>query len=178
MIDPNKRFTKLLSKEYRDDFLQTTVRSAVAYQVQALRAKFRMSQAEFAIKTGKKQSTISRLESTEYGKVSVQTLLDIASALDVALIVRFSDYPNFLATADQMSVIHMQPDTIEESAERRVSTGINGTWANAIGKQSYSQPVSSSRQSIATAMNKPLGRQSHLSFNQIVRQFGGIQNAA
>jgi transcriptional regulator with XRE-family HTH domain len=106
------------AQAYRDGYLQSQVRGGIAYQIQALRDKTGLTQVQFAEKTGKKQSTISRLEDTEYGRVSVQTLLDIACALNIALIVRFVSYPEFLAYASNMSVAALQPDTIQESIER------------------------------------------------------------
>lgn len=109
---------KFAKRKYRDNYLQTQVRSRIAYQIQALRSKFGLTQAEFAERTGKKQSTISRLESTEYGKVSVQTLLDIASALDVALVVKFASYPDFLKEMGSVVERDLQPDTIIESLNR------------------------------------------------------------
>lgn len=109
--------TKFAKKVYRDGFMQTQVRGGIAYQIQALRQKFGLTQTEFADKTGKTQSVVSRLENTEYGKVSVQTLLDIASANDVALVVRFVSYPEFLAQTADMSPNALMPDTIFESIE-------------------------------------------------------------
>jgi transcriptional regulator with XRE-family HTH domain len=98
--------------------MQTTVRGGIAYQIQALRAKFDLTQAQFAQRTGKKQSQISRLEDTEYGRVSIQTLLDIASSLDLALLVRFVSYPQFLRCASNMSESNLQPETVYESFDR------------------------------------------------------------
>lgn len=108
---------KFLQKSYRDGFLQTQIRGGIAYQVQALRQKFKLNQKDFAARTGKKQSSISRLENTEYGKVTVQTLLDIACSLDIALVVRFVSYPEFLAQTQNMSVAALQPPTIFETIE-------------------------------------------------------------
>jgi transcriptional regulator with XRE-family HTH domain len=109
---PLERFS---SKKYRDGYLQSRIRGYIAYQIQALREKLGLTQAQFAELTGKKQSTISRLEDTEYGKVSVQTLLDIACATNVALIVKFASYPEFLDQTRNMSVEALQPRTIQES---------------------------------------------------------------
>jgi transcriptional regulator with XRE-family HTH domain len=106
---------KFASKKYRDGYLQSRVRGFIAYQIQALREKLGLTQAQFAELTGKKQSTISRLEDTEYGKVSVQTLLDIACAADVALVVKFASYPEFLDQTRNMSVEALQPRTIQDS---------------------------------------------------------------
>ncbi|MEO8883058.1 MAG: hypothetical protein ABI377_06570, partial [Devosia sp.] len=73
---------------------------------------------------------ISRLESTEYGKASVQTLLDIASANDVALVVRFVSYPEFLAQTSDMSPQALQPETIHESlAKPMESATTSGPYA-------------------------------------------------
>jgi transcriptional regulator with XRE-family HTH domain len=114
VLDLN-RLKKFERKSYRDGYLFTQVRSAIAHQIQALRAKFRLTQAEFAERTQKKQSTISRLESTQYGKVRVQTLLDIASSMDVALLVQFVSYPEFLRRTSDMSEAALQPQTIFET---------------------------------------------------------------
>ena len=105
-------------KEYRDGYMQGRVRAGIAYQLQALRKKFGISQTEMAKRTKKTQSVISRLESEEYGRVSVQTLLDIASGLDVALLVRFVSYPTFLEQAANMSEKALQPETIHESLSK------------------------------------------------------------
>ena len=53
------------------------------------------SQRAFGELIGKPQSVVSRLENEEYGKLTLQTLLDIAEKLDIALEVRFVDYPAF-----------------------------------------------------------------------------------
>ena len=102
-------------KAYRDSYLQSKVRGMIAYQIQALREKFGLNQTDFAEKIGKTQSIVSRLENTEYGRVSVQTLLDIACNLDVALIVKFASYPDFLFQTSDASATALQPKTIYES---------------------------------------------------------------
>lgn len=108
---------KFKNKSFRDGYLQTATRGGVAYQIQALREKFKLTQTAFAEKLGKRQSVVSRLENSEYGKVSVQTLLDVACALDVALLVRFVSYPEFLKRTKDMSISSLQPETIYESVE-------------------------------------------------------------
>ena len=113
-LDQSK-LRKLNRKEYRDSYLQAQVRSWIAYQFQAIRKKFGLSQAQMAERTGKTQSVISRLENVDYGKVSVQTLLDVASSLDVALLVQFVSYPEFLNRMRDKSEVGMQPQTIHES---------------------------------------------------------------
>jgi len=117
-VNVQNKLNRFASKDYRDAFMQTQVRAGIAYQIQALRRKFGLTQAQMAEKTGKKQSVISRLESTEYGGVSVQSLLDIASALDIALVVRFSSYPDFLSTTSNVSEDALQVDTISESLSK------------------------------------------------------------
>jgi transcriptional regulator with XRE-family HTH domain len=107
--------SKFARKDYRDGYMQGRVRAGIAYQIQALRRKFGVSQTEFAAKLQKPQSVISRLENTEYGKVTVQTLLDVASSLDVALLVQFVSYPDFLQRTADMSDKALQAETIHES---------------------------------------------------------------
>lgn len=109
------RLNKFRSKAYRDDYLQSRVRGFIAYQIQALREKLGLTQNQFAELTGKKQSAISRLENTAYGKVSVQTLLDIATAANVALVVKFVSYPELMQQTSDMGAKALSPPTIDES---------------------------------------------------------------
>jgi transcriptional regulator with XRE-family HTH domain len=91
-----------------------------------------MSQEEFGRLLGKPQSVVSRLEDPEYGKVTLQTLLDIASKLDVALIVRFADYPTYLNVTSDVSPRALRPPRfnqreIEALAEHEIRTPASAT---------------------------------------------------
>ena len=83
--------------------------------MQALRGQTGLIQTEFADQVNKPQSVISRLENTEYGKVTVQTLLEIACALDVALLVRFVSYPEFLDRTKDMSPRGLRVENVYQS---------------------------------------------------------------
>jgi transcriptional regulator with XRE-family HTH domain len=110
------KLTKLSkSKPYRDAYLSGHVRTAIAYQLQALREMENLSQSAFAAKIGMKQSVVSRLENPKYGKVTIQTLLQIAIALDIALIVRFCSYPRFIKIISDVSPAAFSVDNIHRS---------------------------------------------------------------
>jgi len=87
-----KLIGKLSKKEYRDAYMDEQVRTWIARQIRVLREQRGWSQTEFARRCGKPQSVISRLEDPDYGKISLQTLLDLRAAFDVGLEVGFVDY--------------------------------------------------------------------------------------
>jgi transcriptional regulator with XRE-family HTH domain len=103
------------SKDYRDGFLETDVKGGIALQIQALREKLGMTQTEFAKKIGKPQPVISRLENEEDRSVTINTLLEIAMALDIALQVRFCDYVDVLQR--DTSPAGMKVNTIFETLQ-------------------------------------------------------------
>jgi transcriptional regulator with XRE-family HTH domain len=117
---PN-RLAKFAKKEYRDGFLRSQIGSGIAYQIQALRSKLRMTQQQFAEATGKPQTVISRLENSAEGAVTVRTLLDIATGANVALVVQFVAYPEFIARTEDMTDVALQPETIFETLEREAA---------------------------------------------------------
>lgn len=80
-----------------------------------MRDKLNLSQAAMGKKVGKPQSVISRFENDEYDGMTVKSLLDIARGLDVALLIRFVSYPEFLHYASKMSEDELQADTIHDS---------------------------------------------------------------
>jgi len=112
----HKKLQKLSDKDYRDGFLETDVKGGIAYQIQALREKAGLSQEAFAKKIGTKQSVVSRLENTEYGGMNVNTLLEIAKALDIGLQIRFCDYIEVIKR--DISPKAMKVDTIFETVEK------------------------------------------------------------
>lgn len=116
--DREKLLTLSQSKMYRDSYLDSHVRARIAYQIQAIREKLGLSQVAFAEKIGMKQSVVSRLENPEYGKVTVQTLLQVAAALNIALSVRFCDYDEFLALAADVSPEALTVDDIHSTVAR------------------------------------------------------------
>lgn len=86
-------------RTFRASYMAQHLRAFLADQIRGLRGD--LSQTAFGRLINKPQSVVSRLEDEEYGKVSLQTLLDIAQDLDVGLLIRFVDFPTFLkVTAD------------------------------------------------------------------------------
>jgi transcriptional regulator with XRE-family HTH domain len=107
-----------LDKDYRDSYIEGYVKGGIAYQIRALREKSGLSQKDFGDKIDKPQSVVSRLEDTEYGSVSVETLLDVAKALAVALQVKFFNYVDML-NAD-VSASAFKVDNIHESYRKNI----------------------------------------------------------
>ena len=120
MIDPAK-IERFKSEDYRTSYMSGRVRTSIALQIRQLRETSSMSQADLADRIGTRQSAISRLENTEYGRASVQTLLDIANALDVALIVRFGSYDEFVSQHGNMAPNALSAETFSQTYERHAA---------------------------------------------------------
>lgn len=103
---------KLCRKAYREAYLGSRIRQFLAHQMRSFRGD--RSQVEFGRVLGQSQSVISeRLESPAYGKWNLQTLLDIAAKLDVALIVQFVDWPTFLKFTHEISDETVRPASFD-----------------------------------------------------------------
>jgi transcriptional regulator with XRE-family HTH domain len=72
------------------------IRTSVAFQIRALRDQRDWTQKDLAEKAGKPTNSISRLEDPDYGKLTLTTLLEMAKAFDVALLVQFVEYDDWL----------------------------------------------------------------------------------
>jgi len=88
---------KLKNKEYRKHFVGAQVRRLVTAQIKALRDRNRWTQEELGQRAGMKANAISRLENPDYGDFTINTLLRIAEAFDVALVVRFASHGEVVA---------------------------------------------------------------------------------
>lgn len=93
----------LQDKEFRTAYVSEHLRAGISHQIRALREQRGWSQAELGRKAGKPQSVISRAEDPDYGKFSLQTLLDLAVAFDVALFMRFISFSELLESVAGLS---------------------------------------------------------------------------
>ena len=75
--------------EARARFVESNLSKNLAFQIRALRDRREWSQGELGERVEMNQNAISRLENPFYGKATLSTLKRIASAFDVALVVRF-----------------------------------------------------------------------------------------
>ena len=83
----NKLMTDLTNKEYREAFVASHISNGIALQIRKMRGN--LTQGEFGKLTNMKQEQLSRLENPDNEMLTVKTLLKLAAARDVALMVRF-----------------------------------------------------------------------------------------
>lgn len=98
-----KRLRKLNDPAYREEYLKSTVTGWIVHQLRALRGERRWTQTDLAKKAGMPQSAVGRYESEGYGNWSINTLLKLAKAFDVALEVRFVSWPRFMRNSANTS---------------------------------------------------------------------------
>jgi ribosome-binding protein aMBF1 (putative translation factor) len=78
-------------KEYevREEYDALNTEFQIAAEIIKARTKAKMTQAELAERLGTKPTAISRLESPNYGRVSISTLKKVAKALNCELQIQF-----------------------------------------------------------------------------------------
>lgn len=101
---------RLRNKQHRDAFVSAYVDKTIPFQIRALRlAEDRnWTQQELASRSGMKQERISVCENPNYGKFSLQTLKQLASAFDVALMVRFAPFSELVEWE-----LNLSPESLE-----------------------------------------------------------------
>ena len=105
---------KLQDKEYRDAFVSEGVFSRLPLKIHALREQRRWSQKQLGEKAGVAQAWVSKLEDPNYGKLTLSTLLRLASAFDVGLEVDFVPFSKVLDDALNLSQEPFKVASFEE----------------------------------------------------------------
>lgn len=104
---------KFRGKRYRDGYVAAHTRGVLAKQMRNFRGE--LSQQEFADRIGKQKTMIARLENSAYGGWSLRTMLEIARKRNLALIVRFVDFPTFLKFTGDLSDRALNPPSYDEA---------------------------------------------------------------
>lgn len=112
-----RTFKRIGDKEMRRAYLEAELKNAIAHQIKVLRRDRGLSQRDLAQLMGTSQNTISRIEDPSYGKFSVKTLLDLASAFDVALFVRFTSFSDFMCRTWDTSPKLFSVDSFDEDVK-------------------------------------------------------------
>lgn len=105
---------ELRHKGFRHSYMARQLKAFLASQIRALRGD--SSQKDFGDRIGKPQSVVSRLEKQADRHISVQTLIDIAERLDIAVVIRFVDFPTFLRYTDDYSESALAPAQYSQTA--------------------------------------------------------------
>ncbi len=111
-----KLIDELKNKEYRDAFVSEHIDTGIPFQIRALRDQRKWSQEVFARHAKKHQAAVSRLENPDYGGFTLTTLKEIASAFDVALIVRFVPISELVEWELNLSPKSVQAVSFDEDA--------------------------------------------------------------
>lgn len=100
---------ELTNKEYRDAFVSAHIDNGIPFQIRALRKQKGWTQKKLAEHIGMKQERISALENPNYSKFTLTTLKKLASAFDVALIVRFAPFGELVKWELELSPEALNP---------------------------------------------------------------------
>jgi len=114
---------KLQDKEYRDAFVSEQIFSGLPLKIHALREQRHLSQKQLGEKAGVAQAWISKLEDPNYGKLTISTLLRLASAFDVGLEVDFVPFAKALEAAVNVSPEWFEVPSFVDDKGLRLTSG-------------------------------------------------------
>lgn len=110
--------SKLLNNEaFRDAYVFEHIKTGIAYQIRAMRDEREWTQGRLGEEAKKPRNVITRLEDPNYGQFSLQTLREIASAFDVALLVKFVSFSTLLQEYADVSPQALVAASVKDSKE-------------------------------------------------------------
>jgi transcriptional regulator with XRE-family HTH domain len=141
-------------KDARAKLVESNLDKGIAFQIRATRDKHEWSQADLARAIGMSQNNISRLENPDYGKYTLSSLKRIAEALDVALVVRFVPFSQYVSWLSGTPYLDegLRPEALAvesfEQEEKRSTLDIDRKYWSVYNGQQYTvSPATGTRAS-------------------------------
>lgn len=166
-----KMFLALKDKDAREAYVASRVATAIGVRIFNMRKKRGWTQAELAQRAGMKQARISVLEQADYENFSFSTLRRIAAAFDVAVVVDFVSYPDFLEWSDGFTRDTIVPENFSESeiTQAKAQAEVQNELAMMLGslnlgQPNYKQPSSDVQFAGRAAHDEQTRREPHLLF--------------
>ena len=131
------------SKKSRDAYVASQINVGLPFQIRALRKQREWDQKKLAREAAMLQPRISTMESPGYGNPNLETLKRLASAFDVALVVRFVPFSELIRWSDRFSPDDFKVASFSEEVDQKATTTGNvvainanylATGANALGE--------------------------------------------
>lgn len=118
MNKSDQLWKSLEDEEYRRAFIADD--TGLAFQIKLLRDKKGWTQAELGERAGgKRQETISQWENPNYGKYSLSTLKELATAFDVGMVVRFAPFSELVEWNANLTPERIAPPSFDEEQQSR-----------------------------------------------------------
>lgn len=134
MTTPRRKLIdSLQDREFREAYVAEHLHQGFAFQVKSARKRRDLTQADLAEIAEMKQSRISQIEDPSYEGLTLTTAKRIASALDVALLLRlvpYSKFTDFIASSTSISMrdwMEPIPAFDEDAALTRVTPEVTAT---------------------------------------------------
>jgi transcriptional regulator with XRE-family HTH domain len=159
---------KFTDKAYRDAFVAEQIFSRLPLKIRYLREAQGMTQRQLGKVACMAQTWVSKLEDPNYGKLTISTLLKVASAFDVGLQIDFVPYSKILGdavclTGASFSVSKFGDDAgfINDSAVFTVVAPVNHSTGALAGTRVVTFPQKAGTISVdmPTSENAPLAAQ-------------------
>jgi len=120
----------LRDAEYRKEF-SSDVGTGLAFQIRLLRERKGWTQEQLAALTGKQQETISQWENPGYGSYTLNSLKSLASAFDVALVVKFAPFSELVDWTVNLTPQRLAPDSFDAEDASRARQVLAQRWLTA-----------------------------------------------
>jgi len=95
---------ELHEKEYRDAYVESQIRMTLPLQIRELRKRREWTQPQLADRAEMGQPRISELEKPGERRLTIETLLRLASAFDVGLQVRFIPFGELIDWSEDLDI--------------------------------------------------------------------------
>jgi hypothetical protein len=133
------------NEEFRREYVADQVRTRIALLIRALREQpdRGWTQTELGQRMDKPQSVVSRIEDPDYGKLSLQTLFDVASAFDLPIWIDIPEWEDwFRYTEGSLSTTRLRRRSFDagrlKATARRAERAIAEGAVTVLHADSYS----------------------------------------